>query len=94
MGGREPAQIIVRDAAGTVLWVGAANSKPGHRPPSAQLRLCVPPPYTVTLARIPAGYVSCPNRPPERILSAADFGPDRRAVIQYTYWRGCSGLPT
>lgn len=84
---------VVRGADGAVLWVGQPGAHPGG-PPSAQVRLCVPPPYTVTLARLPGGYASCPNSPQERLVDAADLGAGRQAVLRFPYWRGCKGLPT
>ncbi|HRA20004.1 MAG TPA: hypothetical protein PLZ56_06140, partial [Anaerolineae bacterium] len=84
---------IVRSADGSVLWVGQPGAQAGG-PPSAQVRLCVPPPYTVTMARLPGGYLSCPNSPQERSVGSADLGSARQAVLRFPYWRGCKGLPS
>lgn len=85
--------LVVRGADGTVLWVGQPTAQAGS-PPAAQVRLCVPPPYTVSLERLPSGMVSCPNSPLVRNVGPGDFGPAGQAVLRFPYWRGCRGLPT
>lgn len=90
---QEPPTFIVRGADGAILWVGQPGTRPSG-PPAAQILLCVPPPYSVSLARLPGGYVSCPNSPQERLVGPADLGAGRQAVLRFPYWRGCKGLPT
>ncbi len=91
--GQELPTLVVRGADGQVLWVGQPLLKAGS-PPTAQVRLCVPPPYTVTLERLPAGMVSCPNSPLSRPVGTADLGDAGQALLRFPYWRGCRGLPT
>ncbi len=88
---RSPATIVVRNSAGKVLWLGPVGATP--RGPSYVLaRLCEPPPYRITMERLPEGYVSCPNSPPLRELNANDFQRGYSGV-GFALWHGC-GRPT
>lgn len=88
----EPATVVIRDSGDKVLWVGdieASTTGPGR----ALAILCAPPPYTVTLARAPGGYVSCPNSPPTQVLSSGRIGADRRTEVRFALWSACE-VPT
>lgn len=89
---QQPGAVVVSDAAGATLWVGAVKAAPSS-PGQAYLILCRPPPWRVRLAQVPLGYVSCPNSPPERLVTASDVGDDRYVRVGFTLWSGC-GRPT
>ncbi|MFN8424361.1 MAG: hypothetical protein U0470_13645 [Anaerolineae bacterium] len=42
---------------------------------------------------MPLGYVSCPNSPPDRLITSADVGADQYIRVGFTLWSGC-GRPT
>lgn len=89
---QQPGVVVVSDAAGTPLWVGPVQAAPAT-PGQAYLVLCSPPPWRVQLAQAPLGYVSCPNSPPDRLVTTTDVGADRYVRVAFTLWAGC-GRPT
>jgi uncharacterized protein YegL len=86
-----PATVSVTDSEGHLLWVGEIESAPGGIS-RAYFHLCAPPPYTVTLLRTPAGYLSCPNSPPSRVVDSSNLKPNRNAEVRFGLWSGC-GTP-
>ncbi len=89
---QQPGAVVVTDAGGTTLWVGAVKAAPAS-PGQAYVVLCTPPPWHVRLAQMPLGYVSCPNSPPDRLVTGAQVGADRYVRVGFTLWAGC-GRPT
>ena len=83
-----PATVVIRNTAGGVLWVG--DITPSSTGPGRTLAtLCAPPPYVITLARAPGGYVSCPNSPSTRTISSRRIGSDRWTEVSFALWSGC-----
>lgn len=92
--GRVPAStLIVADAAGSPLWIGDVSAGATRGPARANIQLCAPPPYRVTLARPPAGYVACPNSPPYRLIRPSAFAGGRWAETAFAVWPGCGIAP-
>lgn len=88
-----PATLIVADAAGTPLWIGDVTAGATRGPARANIQLCAPPPYRVTLAKPPAGYVACPNSPPYRLIRSTAFSTGRSAETAFGVWPGCGIVP-
>lgn len=84
--------IVVTDLTGQALWVGTVQPQ-ANGPARTRVRLCASPPYVITLARIPAGYMACPNSPPSRTVDGRSFGFAHSAEVSFGVWAGC-GLPT
>ncbi|MEO8082585.1 MAG: VWA domain-containing protein [Ardenticatenales bacterium] len=89
---QQPGAVVVTDGGGAPLWVGAVKAAPTS-PGQAYIVLCTPPPWHVRLAQVPLGYVSCPNSPPDRLITSADVGADHYVRVGFTLWSGC-GRPT
>lgn len=89
---QQPGAVVVTDAGGAPLWVGSVKAAPAS-PGQAFVVLCTPPPWRVRLAQVPLGYVSCPNSPPDRLITSADVGADQYIRVGFTLWSGC-GRPT
>jgi hypothetical protein len=87
-----PATVVVTDRGGNPLWVGPLQPQSGG-PARALVRLCAPPPYTVTLARVPAGLLACPNSPVVRRLETGHFGRGRYTEVRFALWSGCGLAP-
>jgi hypothetical protein len=83
-----PVILSVADAAGRTLWRGAV-AQSGSGPLRALIRLCSPPPYTVAMDALPAGYAACPNSPARRVLGAGAFGDGRHAEARFGLWTVC-----
>ena len=87
------ASVLIRDASGTVLWLGDLASGRLGAPASRRIPLCGKAPFEIELARIPQGYATCPNRPALRVLEEDDFGPGRQKKLQFGLWHACGNPP-
>lgn len=87
-----PSVVIVADAAGTPLWIGDVAATSARSPGRRMVPVCAPPPYRVTLARTPAGYIACPNSPPVRAVGPDQIGPGRRAEVRFALWNACRSV--
>lgn len=84
-----PATVIVSDGGGTPLWIGEVAATSARAPAYRLVPLCAPPPYQVTLARIPVGFVSCPNSPAVRWVRATAGSFGQRAEVSFGLWNAC-----
>lgn len=90
--GDAPPVVLVQAVDGRVLW--RADMPARSDGPAREIAfLCEPPPYRVTLANIPAGYLTCPNSPTSRLVTARAFNHLRWSETRFALWSGC-GLPT